>query len=165
MHPGYQKILAHARSQKAKIAKTAVAIRKIKDQRKVDKAFHESHDEVFSDTDCLQCANCCRTTGPLLTRRDADRLSETLGISVSHFEETYTRIDEDGDRVFRSMPCPFLETDNACSVYESRPKACREYPHTDRQNIAGILGITKENIMICPAAARIWFKVEARLKL
>ncbi len=34
-------------------------------------------------------------------------------------------------------PCPFLGDDNYCSVYEARPKACREYPHTDRKNGAG----------------------------
>lgn len=32
------------------------------------------------------------------------------------------------------MPCPLLGRDNYCAVYADRPKACREYPHTDRRN-------------------------------
>lgn len=45
----------------------------------------------------------------------------------------YLRVDEDNDKVFKSMPCPFLGEDNLCSIYDIRPKACREFPHTDRK--------------------------------
>ena len=44
------------------------------------------------------------------------------------FEAEFLQVDEDGDKVFKSMPCPFLGGDNLCSIYDVRPKACREFP-------------------------------------
>jgi uncharacterized protein len=32
--------------------------------RKVDDAFHQQHEEVFEEIDCLTCGNCCKTTSP-----------------------------------------------------------------------------------------------------
>jgi hypothetical protein len=69
------------------------------------------------------------------------------------FAETYLRTDEDGDRVFKALPCPFLGKDHYCSIYEDRPNACREYPHTQQRNMMQKLKITYNNTMICPAVA------------
>ncbi|HRZ96272.1 MAG TPA: YkgJ family cysteine cluster protein, partial [Paludibacter sp.] len=62
----------------------------------------------------------------------------------------YLQIDEDGDMVFQSMPCPFLGDDNYCAIYESRPKACREYPHTDRKRFYQIYNLSVKNASTCP---------------
>lgn len=121
------------------------------DTKKLDKDIHELHEKVFSCTDCLQCANCCSTTGPLFTRKDIDRISKHLKMKAVDFEEKYLRIDEDGDHVLQSVPCTFLGNDNLCSIYEVRPKACREYPHTDRDKQQQILHLTRKNATICPA--------------
>ncbi|MBN2395805.1 MAG: YkgJ family cysteine cluster protein, partial [Candidatus Atribacteria bacterium] len=51
---------------------------------------------------------------------------------------------------FNETPCPFLMPDNYCMVYESRPKACREYPHTDRRRMVQILKLTQKNCEVCP---------------
>jgi Fe-S-cluster containining protein len=64
--------------------------------------------------------------------------------------QKYLRIDEDGDMVFRSMPCPFLGDDNYCAIYENRPKACREYPHTDRKRFYQIYNLSIKNAYTCP---------------
>jgi len=64
-------------------------------------------------------------------------------------------MDEEEDYVLKSSPCSFLEKDNSCSIYDVRPLACREYPHTDRKNMFQVLEITAENSLICPAVARI----------
>lgn len=128
--------------------------------KKLDQQIHTLHEEVFACTDCLECANCCTTTGPLLTPKDIGRLSKHLHMKASEFEDTYTRIDEDGDFVFKTMPCPFLGQDNYCSVYEHRPKACREYPHTDRIKQHQIVEITRKNVSVCPAV----FEITERLK-
>ncbi|MFZ9778454.1 MAG: YkgJ family cysteine cluster protein, partial [Schleiferiaceae bacterium] len=93
--------------------------------RDLDAVVHDLHDRVFAKTDCLSCANCCKTTGPLWTERDKDRVAKRLRLKTSNFEEQYLRLDEDGDWVLKQLPCPFLEADNACSIYEDRPKACR----------------------------------------
>jgi len=35
-------------------------------KKNVDTIFQKYHEEVFRKVDCLSCANCCITTGPLL---------------------------------------------------------------------------------------------------
>ena len=98
----------------------------------LDKHIHTLHQETFACIDCLECANCCTTTGPLFTDKDIARIAKHLGIKPSVFTQKYLRIDEDKDYVLQSVPCTFLNDDNRCDIYEVRPKACREYPHTDR---------------------------------
>ncbi len=134
---------------------------KKKDARKVDDAFHAVHDEVFAEVDCLKCANCCKTTSPIFYETDIDRLSRALRVKPGEFVGKYLRTDEDGDYVLKSSPCPFLDDDNYCRVYESRPKACREYPHTDRKKVAQIADLTLRNTMVCPAV----FEMVERLKV
>lgn len=110
------------------------------------------HEDVFSEMDCLQCSNCCKTTGPLFTDKDVERISKHLRMKLVDFESKFLRIDEDQDKVLKNLPCYFLQEDNACSIYEVRPKACREFPHTDRKKVYQINHLTIKNTMICPAA-------------
>jgi uncharacterized protein len=124
---------------------------KKKDARKVDDAFHSIHSEVFSDVDCLTCANCCKTTSPIFYQNDIERVAKSLRMKPGAFTEKYLRVDEDKDFVLKSSPCPFLDEENYCSVYEDRPKACREYPHTDRKKMVQITDLTHKNTMVCPA--------------
>lgn len=122
-----------------------------KKRRELDTLFHNAHKEVFNDTDCLSCANCCKTLGPRLIDKDVERIAGYFNKKVSAIFSDYFKIDEDGDIVFRSMPCPFLQPDNYCSIYENRPKACREYPHTDRANMYQLKKLTITNSLTCPA--------------
>jgi hypothetical protein len=124
---------------------------KKKDSRKVDDVFHALHGEVFEEIDCLACANCCKTTSPIFYQNDIERLAKSLRMKPGDFIATYLKIDEDDDYVLKSSPCPFLDTDNFCSVYNERPKACREYPHTDRKKMVQITDLTLRNTMVCPA--------------
>jgi len=126
--------------------------------------MHDAHAEAFSCIDCLECANCCTTTGPLLTDKDISRLAKHLRMKDAAFVDEYVRVDEDGDQVFKSMPCPFLGADNYCSVYEHRPKACREYPHTDRVKQHQLLKLHLKNTEICPAVEQVLAKVGSRLQ-
>jgi len=128
--------------------------------KNLDHTMENLHNEVFEKTDCLSCGNCCRTTGPLLSTRDTEALADHLKMKPGAFHEKYVRMDEDGDYVFKGMPCPFLGDDNHCSVYEHRPKACREYPHTNRRKFYQINDLTLKNVAICPAA----FEIVERLK-
>lgn len=121
----------------------------------LDNAFHKAHEEVFSKTDCLECANCCKTSSPIITNKDIDRIASNLCMKPGDFVVSYLRIDEDEDYVFQKTPCVFLNEDNTCSIYEVRPKACREYPHTDRKNMHEILELTWKNTMVCPAVYEI----------
>lgn len=124
---------------------------KKKDPRKVDDAFHKVHEAVFEEVNCLTCANCCKTTSPIFYPADIDRLSKSLRMKPGDFMELYLRTDEDNDYVLKSSPCPFLDDDNHCRVYDDRPKACREYPHTDRKKIVQITTLTYKNTLVCPA--------------
>lgn len=119
---------------------------------KMDSIVHELHEKAFEKINCLDCANCCRTLGPAITDKDIDKIAKFLRMKPSVVVDSYLRIDEDGDYVFKSMPCPFLMSDNYCSIYEARPKACREYPHTDRKKFAQIYKLTVKNTETCPAA-------------
>ena len=129
----------------------------------LDALMVELHEDEFTQTDCLECANCCKTTGPLFTDKDIDRLAKLFKMKQQQFIETYLRIDEENDYVLQSVPCPFLGADNYCSVYDHRPKACREFPHTDRKKFQQISNLTLKNVAICPAAYNIVEEMKRRL--
>src|SRR5690349_969782 len=124
---------------------------KRKDARTVDREFHHQHDAVFEEVNCLECANCCKTTSPIFYQTDIERVAKSLRMKPGDFIEKYLRVDEDKDYVLKSSPCPFLDSDNYCQVYEDRPKACREYPHTDRKKMVQITELTYKNTLVCPA--------------
>lgn len=117
----------------------------------LDQRFAEAHDAVFEKLDCLDCGNCCKTTSPMLFEKDIERLARHLRMKTGQFAEQYLYLDSDGIYAFRQTPCPFLEEDNACSVYEERPKACREYPHTNMRKMHTLLNLAEKNASICPA--------------
>ena len=123
-----------------------------KQLKKMDCEIHQLHQTYTDKIDCLQCANCCKTLGPRITDIDIKRMGKALKISPSSVFDTYLRIDEDGDIVFKQMPCPFLMPDNYCLIYENRPKACREYPHTDRKKFYQIYNLSIKNSYTCPIA-------------
>lgn len=124
---------------------------KKKNPRRLDAAFHEQHDAVFEEVDCLTCANCCKTTSPIFYETDIERVAKALRMKPGDFVDNYLRIDEDKDYVLKSSPCPFLDGDNYCTVYEDRPKACREYPHTNRKKMVQVLDLAYKNTLVCPA--------------
>ena len=66
------------------------------------------HDEAFEKIDCLSCANCCRNYSPRFKTPDIKRIAKHLRMKEGSFIETYLKLDEDGDYVVRSTPCPFL---------------------------------------------------------
>src|SRR5690606_2858661 len=135
-----------------------------KPPRDIDRQMLDIHVEEFSKTDCLSCANCCKTTGPLFTHKDVERISKHFRMKPGKFIEAYLRIDEDNDMVLQEVPCTFLGADNYCSIYEVRPKACREYPHTDRKDFHKISNLTIKNTAICPAAYNIVEEMKRRIK-
>ena len=134
---------------------------KKKPPKNLDYVMQELHEEEFQRTDCLTCANCCKTTGPLFTNADVERISKYLKLKPQQFIERNLRLDEDNDYVLQQVPCTFLDSDNYCSIYDVRPKACREFPHTDRKKFHQISQLTLKNVAICPAAFNI---VEAMKK-
>lgn len=137
---------------------------KKKPPKQLDYIMQELHEEEFKKTDCLECANCCKTTGPLFTDKDIERIAKSFKQKPQQFIEQYLRIDEDNDYVLQSVPCTFLAADNYCLIYDVRPKACREFPHTDRKKFQQISNLTIKNVAICPAAYNIVEEMKRRIK-
>jgi len=139
-------------------SETVVFLKKLKRKKPkaLDDFVHDLHIDAFSQFSCLDCANCCKTIGPRLIDKDVERLAKHLKMKPSEFIDQYVRVDEDGDMIFREHPCPFLMPDNYCMVYESRPRACREYPHTDRKRFYQILNLSHKNCETCPVVYEIF---------
>lgn len=133
---------------------------KSKKPKHLDATINKIHDKVFSCIDCLQCANCCKTTGPKFTQKDVERIAAHFKLRPVELVSRYLRIDEDGDTVLQQLPCPFLADDNYCSIYDLRPKACKQYPHTGQTGQLKILPLTLKNTEVCPAV----FEITERLK-
>ena len=156
-----------------KLAKDALAenkkyFQKLKKRtpKRLDLLMQEIHEEEFEKTDCLECGNCCKTTSPMFTYKDIERISKKLKMKVADFVAQYLRIDEDDYHVLQTSPCPFLDlNDNMCFIYDVRPKACSEYPHTNRKKFIQLTNLTIKNTEVCPATYRIVEELKKRLPI
>jgi Fe-S-cluster containining protein len=150
---------------KKELEATKKFLHKIKQKppKDLDYTMQELHEEEFAKTDCLQCANCCKTTSPIFTEIDLERISKYLKMKYVDFVKEYIIVDEDNFMVLKQAPCSFLNEDNSCNIYDVRPKACKEYPHTNRKKFYQINKLTMNNIEICPAAFNIIEKLKTKL--
>ena len=64
---------------------------KVRKPKKLDAVMTKLHHETFKKIDCLNCANCCKTTGPLFLPSDIKRISKRLRMKPTEFEATYLR--------------------------------------------------------------------------
>jgi len=120
------------------------------DKNKVLKALPRLHDLAFEKIDCLQCAACCKNYSPRFKTPDIKRISKHLGLKESAFIETYLNVDEEGDFVVKATPCPFLGTDNYCSIYDVRPSDCARFPYTNEDVFIKRQKLTLKNASFCP---------------
>lgn len=120
------------------------------DKNKVLKQLPALHEEAFSKIDCLQCANCCKNYSPRFKTPDVKRISRYLKMRESEFIDRYLKVDDDGDFVAKSLPCPFLSDDNRCSIYDQRPSDCRRFPYTDEDVLIKRKDLTLKNASFCP---------------
>ena len=153
-----------ALEKKAENRKYFARLRK-KKPKQLDLLMQELHHDEFEKTDCLSCANCCKTTSPMFTDKDIERIAKHLKMKVLKFIETYLHYDEDDFMVLNETPCPFLASDNYCLIYDVRPKACREYPHTDRRKFIQLTQLTHKNTEVCPAVFNIVEALKKKMPL
>ncbi len=158
----YQEDLDNAKEHEAELKVFLKRLIK-KKPRNLDDLFQDAHEKAFQKIDCLNCGNCCKTTSPIFRDIDVKRISKKLKCSTKEFENTYLKRDEDEDLILKTAPCAFLSDDNSCSIYDIRPQACREYPHTDRKKVVQVMELTEKNMLICPAVSRILFNVKEDL--
>lgn len=120
------------------------------DKNKTLKQLPDLHEEAFEKIDCLQCANCCKNYSPRFKTPDIKRISKHLKMRESEFIDNYLKVDEEGDYVVKSLPCPFLGSDNYCSIYDQRPSDCQRFPYTDEDVIIKRKELTLKNSSFCP---------------
>ncbi len=121
------------------------------DKNKVLKQLPDFHEEAFSKINCLHCANCCKGYSPRFKTPDIKRISKYVGMKEGDFIEKYLDLDKEGDYVTKSSPCPFLDADNYCGIYDHRPSDCARFPYTDEDVILKRPLITLKNSAFCPA--------------
>ena len=115
---------------------------------------------VWAETDCTNCANCCKTMTPTFRKADVSRISAHLGMTPKEFHDKYLTWEEDTKTwVNAKLPCQFL-VDNKCSIYEVRPKDCAEFPHHNKRPFDLYNDTFKGNLERCPAT----FLLVERLK-
>jgi Fe-S-cluster containining protein len=114
------------------------------------KALPDLHETAFEQVDCLSCGNCCKGYSPRFKTPDIKRISKVLGLRESVFIDKYLTIDQEGDYVLISKPCPFLGNDNVCSIYEDRPSDCKRFPYTDEDVFIKRQALTLKNSSFCP---------------
>lgn len=122
------------------------------------------HEEAFEKIDCLQCAACCKNYSPRFKTPDVRRISKHLGMKESAFIETYLNVDDEGDFVVKSSPCPFLGSDNACAIYDVRPSDCARFPYTDEDVIIKRQPLTLKNASFCPITFFVLDKLQQQVR-
>lgn len=135
-------------------------LKSLKGNRAVDATAATLDTKVFNQVDCLQCANCCKSTPAIVTRPDAKRIAKHLGMPPKAFIKKYLLEDYDGSLMINGVPCTFLNEDNTCQIYDVRPEACREYPHTSQFGFHRRARMNAQNTLICPAT----YEIVKRLK-
>ena len=97
-----------------------------------DQPFQILATEVQQHTDCTTCANCCRYSVVSVDKGEIESIARHLGTTTEAVRRLYTEADPGAPalRTLRSSAagCIFLDG-NLCSIYEARPKACRDFPH------------------------------------
>ena len=121
------------------------------DKNKVLKLLPDFHEEAFTKINCLHCANCCKGYSPRFKTPDIKRISKYVGMKEGDFIEKYLDLDKEGDYVTKTSPCPFLDADNYCGIYDHRPSDCARFPYTDEDVILKRPLITLKNSTFCPA--------------
>ena len=134
------------------------------EKNKVLKQLPVLHEEAFEKVDCLQCANCCKGYSPRFKTPDIKRISKLQRMKESVFIETYLTLDQEGDYVAKSAPCPFLGDDNYCRIYEDRPSDCARFPYTDEDVFFKRPPLTLKNSTFCPAVFYVLERLEESVK-
>ncbi|HCF63374.1 MAG TPA: zinc/iron-chelating domain-containing protein [Chitinophagaceae bacterium] len=125
-------------------------LKKIKLQKAL-KWLPELHEEAFQQINCLDCAGCCKQYSPRFKTPDIKRIARFLQMKEGVFIETFLRLDEEGDYVTQQAPCPFLQKNNTCRIYDVRPSDCSRFPYTDEDVLLRRQHITLKNATFCPA--------------
>lgn len=113
----------------------------------------EVEKDVWAETNCLACSNCCREMSPTYTPKDLKRIAAHLGMTVQAFKDKWLYQERSsGDWMNVNKPCQFLNLiDNKCIIYDVRPADCAGFPHLTKRKMVDYMHVHKQNIQYCPA--------------
>lgn len=133
--------------------------------RRLDKMADEINTEVWTEIDCLTCANCCKKMSPTFTNKDLKRIAAHLQMSEETFRDKWLEYDKkDGDWMNKNQPCQFLDLKtNMCSIYEVRPADCSGFPHLNKKKMVDYIHVHKQNVQYCPATYLMVEKMNERI--
>ena len=131
--------------------------------RNLDRLAEKADRAVWEETDCLSCANCCKTMSPTFNTKDIRRISAHFNMSPKQFKEKWLFFDKkDKDWMNTKQPCQFLDLKtNMCSIYAIRPDDCAGFPHLAKKKMVDYMHVHKQNIAYCPAT----FKMVEKMKI
>ncbi|MFN5334162.1 MAG: YkgJ family cysteine cluster protein [Bacteroidota bacterium] len=126
----------------------------------------EADIQAWKETDCLKCANCCKTMTPTFTPADIKRISAHLKMTEDAFKDQWLYKERGtGDWMNKKQPCQFLNLkDNKCSIYSVRPADCAGFPHHTKKDFTEWVHVYKQNVEYCPATYRLVEKLYERLQ-
>ncbi len=91
---------------------------------------------------CAKCPGyCCSYPEIEVTARDIERLAKRFDLAYREAEERFTKLHPTAkvrllrhrpDSVFATICMFFDQKKRRCTVYESRPGVCRDYPDSKR---------------------------------
>ena len=133
--------------------------------RGLQKMMVETDAEVWAETDCLTCGNCCKKMTPTFTPADIKRIAGHFEMTPNAFKEKWLVYEKkEGDWQNKKQPCQFLNlSDNKCSIYAIRPADCSGFPHLTKKNTTDYIHVHKQNIEYCPATYKMVEKMKERL--
>lgn len=114
----------------------------------LDDVVRDTADQVWRHFDCVTCGRCCRLDTVSVDDADVARLARRFAVGPKRFSERYVHV-VDGERGLRAAPCPFLRS-GLCSVYDDRPRACREFPFLHTPGFRGRVLVLMEFSTLCP---------------
>ncbi len=132
-------------------------------REQTDLIVKETTDEVWSQIDCVACANCCKTLSIEVDAKDITKLAARLHISMAQFKTNYCEVLPDKTVVLKSRPCVFLADDGKCKVYEDRPRACMDYPYLAEPHFVARSISMVENCRCCPIVFNVWQQLKVKL--
>lgn len=131
----------------------------------LDKLAVEVDKEVWAETNCLACANCCRTMTPTFTTKDIRRIAAHFNQTTDEFKNKWLYKERGtGDMMNKKQPCQFLDLKtNLCSIYEIRPADCAGFPHHTKKHFTEWVHVYKQNVEYCPATFTLVQKMMERV--
>ena len=131
----------------------------------LDSIAEQIDKQVWTETNCLSCANCCKTMTPTYTFQDMKRIAAHFNMRIKDFKVKWLYFDKKSkDWMNVSTPCQFLDKKtNRCTIYELRPADCAGFPHLTKKKMTDYIHVHKKNIEYCPATYKMVEKLKERI--